>query len=66
MHCCRQGHTSIVLMLINHKADVSQRDENDCTALMWACALGDIDIAHELASHGASTILCEASPLRRY
>ena len=40
MHCCRQGHTSIVLMLINHKADVSQRDENGCTALMWACRAG--------------------------
>jgi len=55
------GHTEVVKMLVEHKADIDKRDYASWSSLMWAITNGHKEIVKYLLDHGASPDVKTAS-----
>jgi ankyrin repeat protein len=59
-YACRFRHTSIVLLLLEHGAQVNATDQNDCTPLHMAVRSGHKEIIKCLLDRGANVRLPDA------
>ena len=50
---CRNGHTSVVLVLIEYSADINKKDSQDYTPLIIACEHGKEDVVKILMENRA-------------
>jgi hypothetical protein len=55
------GHTEVVKLLVEHKADLDRRDYASWSPLMWAITNGHKEIVKYLLDHGASKDIKTAS-----
>lgn len=50
---CRNGHTEVIRLLSDERADTEAIDANERTALFWSCAKGHMEVAEYLLLHKA-------------
>ncbi|XP_063448387.1 uncharacterized protein LOC134727922 [Mytilus trossulus] len=67
LYCaCQEGHTEVVQMLINNKADINKCRDNGVSPLYIACENGHTEVVQVLISNKADSNKCRdngASPL---
>ena len=53
MGAAAEGHTEVLKLLLDAKANVQAEDRNGWTALMWASSAGLAELVALLKAHGA-------------